>query len=296
MGDDRFGEKIEITEPLQITEHEVFDVSQHSVRNVFSVLIMALEVLQNRADTACALDAANSLKTSILSYPPNWNSQEISNLLDALDDLYPHIGHYPEAGMIMKVIKALSLRLSDEIWLFEKREEYKHFSKADLENDIRWFFNTTSDASCDAWEVVYGETPPENGYAIHMEIGEDGLRMPHLFFDLIRDLCANARKYTNFPGVIRVVLQQHNDFALIRVEDTGCGIPENEIGKVVNYGYRAKNVLNKPTHGGGMGLTKAYFFTKKMKGHFWIASKIGSGTAIEIQIPSPNLAEPVERG
>jgi|TARA_B110000495_G_scaffold26582_1_gene19592 sensor histidine kinase regulating citrate/malate metabolism len=50
------------------------------------------------------------------------------------------------------------------------------------------------------------------------------------------------------------------------VEDTGCGIPEDEIRGVVKWGVRGSNVLHIKSNGGGFGLTKAYIATRDMEG------------------------------
>jgi signal transduction histidine kinase len=70
------------------------------------------------------------------------------------------------------------------------------------------------------------------------------------------------------------------------VEDTGKGIPADEIEQVVNYGTRARNVQDQETKGGGFGLTKAWFVTKQFDGRLWIESEEKIGTTITLQLPS----------
>jgi signal transduction histidine kinase len=69
------------------------------------------------------------------------------------------------------------------------------------------------------------------------------------------------------------------------VEDTGRGIPPDEITNVVQFGQRASNVGDVRTMGGGFGLTKAVFVTKQFGGRFWISSEVGAGTRIRIVLP-----------
>ena len=71
------------------------------------------------------------------------------------------------------------------------------------------------------------------------------------------------------------------------VQDTGRGIPSNELQTVVHYGKRGSNVGQVRTLGGGFGLTKAFLVTKQFGGRFWIRSEVGIGTRIRIEIPRP---------
>ncbi|MCA1803493.1 MAG: ATP-binding protein, partial [Rhodothermaceae bacterium] len=110
--------------------------------------------------------------------------------------------------------------------------------------------------------------------------------------DVMRDLMANARKYTPPGGKIDIGVSMKQNVLRFVIEDSGIGIPQNQIEKVVEFGYRASNVKDTyKTMGGGFGLTKAYFFTKKNDGRLWIESREGLGTKISIEIPVPESVQ-----
>jgi signal transduction histidine kinase len=111
--------------------------------------------------------------------------------------------------------------------------------------------------------------------------------MPPVFQDTFRDLLANARKYSPPGSTIRGQLWETGEELGLRVEDEGEGIPRNELEQVIRFGYRAGNVSKKKSMGGGFGLTKAYFVTKSFNGRMWIDSDTGSGTRVEIRLPTP---------
>lgn len=115
----------------------------------------------------------------------------------------------------------------------------------------------------------------------------DSLRMPAVLQDVVRDLIANARKYTAPGGHITTHLYQNEAHWSFVIEDSGRGIPPDEITKVVEFGRRATNVADVVTKGGGFGLTKAYLVTKQFKGRIWIGSQLGVGTKIRLEIPVP---------
>lgn len=100
-------------------------------------------------------------------------------------------------------------------------------------------------------------------------------------------MLANSRKYTEPGGRINAGLTETEDHIRFVIEDTGIGIPNNELEKVIDFGYRASNLEGKKTHGGGFGLTKAYSITKNNNGRFWIDSQVNLGTTIKIEIPKP---------
>jgi len=125
-------------------------------------------------------------------------------------------------------------------------------------------------------------------YLVQFEVDSDEnglIRMPLLFKDVIRDLVANARKYTDPGGQIDIGVYYREKILRFVVQDNGIGIPENELSKVFEYGYRASNVQNRRTMGGGYGLTKAIYVTRRFNGEFWIDSKEGKGTRICIKVP-----------
>ena len=109
--------------------------------------------------------------------------------------------------------------------------------------------------------------------------------MPPVFQDVMRDLIANARKYTAPGGIIAAGLFEGLRELRLVVHDTGRGIPEPELRQVVEFGRRGSNVSDVRTMGGGFGLTKAYYVTKQFGGRMWIASRVDIGTRISIVLP-----------
>lgn len=134
------------------------------------------------------------------------------------------------------------------------------------------------------------QEPPDYYIDFKMDsIDEPNVCMPIVFKDVMRDLIANARKYTAPGGRITAALHAGRDALKFFVEDTGRGIPEGELETVVEYGKRASNVADVRTMGGGFGLTKAFLVTKQFGGRFYIASALGVGTRVRITIPRANV-------
>lgn len=126
----------------------------------------------------------------------------------------------------------------------------------------------------------------------HLENGN--LWIPLRLIDVLRDLTANARKYTPPGGEFALKLSQDEKNISAVIEDTGCGIPEEEIEKVTDFGYRGSNVRQRPTQGGGFGLTKAVWLVTSWDGSLTLRSEVEAGTTIRLSVPNRELpADPL---
>ncbi len=159
----------------------------------------------------------------------------------------------------------------------------------DLLSGMKGFLSAIIKNSKGAYNIVYDPSvKSKKDYLVRLDFRSvDGntIHMPIVFWDCLQDLTANARKYTPPGGKIRVLLEDNGKNLNIEVADDGLGIPEDEIDRVVEFGYRATNVSHKKTMGGGFGLSKAYYVTQNMKGRMWIDSELNNGTIISIRIP-----------
>ncbi|HVJ64683.1 MAG TPA: HAMP domain-containing sensor histidine kinase [Bdellovibrionota bacterium] len=103
---------------------------------------------------------------------------------------------------------------------------------------------------------------------------------PEHFKRLVSNLVNNAAEAIRESGVVSVTLRSHNDFAVIDVKDTGCGIPPEILSKVFDKGlsYNKEN-------GFGLGLYHARECVKEWGGKIEIFSKLDEGTHLEVSIP-----------
>ncbi|OIN46293.1 hybrid sensor histidine kinase/response regulator [Pseudomonas azotoformans] len=71
------------------------------------------------------------------------------------------------------------------------------------------------------------------------------------------------------------------DYVELSVSDTGCGIPENVMGRVFDPFFTTKPI----GQGTGLGLSMIYGFARQSHGHVTIHSEVGKGTTVSLFLP-----------
>ncbi|AVF76383.1 aerobic respiration two-component sensor histidine kinase ArcB [Vibrio alginolyticus] len=116
---------------------------------------------------------------------------------------------------------------------------------------------------------------------------------------VIWNLVSNAMKFTKEGGVVMTVSADvEDDFATIimEVEDTGIGIPDEELDKIFAMYYQVKSGKdNLHAVGTGIGLAVSKQLINMMDGDITVTSEEGFGSTftVSIHVPIVELAEPV---
>jgi signal transduction histidine kinase len=104
---------------------------------------------------------------------------------------------------------------------------------------------------------------------------------------VLRNLVANAVKFTPAGGNIEIFAEEKGDYTSVRVKDNGIGMTEQAIAKVFSNEYYTTLGTNKET-GTGLGLIICRDFVKSNNGNFVINSIINEGTIFTISLPKHN--------
>ena len=108
---------------------------------------------------------------------------------------------------------------------------------------------------------------------------------PKLLRMIIQNLLSNAVKYTSENGQIKVSYSRYNDeFILLKVSDTGFGIPKSQQSKIFTKLFRADNAKLKDSEGTGLGLYIVKSVVDKIGGKVWFESKENKGTTFYVLI------------
>lgn len=100
----------------------------------------------------------------------------------------------------------------------------------------------------------------------------------------IRILIDNSIKFTPEYGRIILQLYKREDKVYIAVEDTGEGIPLEDLSNIFDRFYRVDKSRTKDKGGTGLGLSIAKWIVSDHKGKINVISKVGQGTTMIIEL------------
>ncbi len=103
---------------------------------------------------------------------------------------------------------------------------------------------------------------------------------------ILNNLIENALKYTPKGGHVDVWAEVSDNKMLVRVHDTGIGIPEIDRPDIFGRFYRAENAIAKENEGNGLGLYIARSVAKDHGGNLSFESNSkGVGTTFTLSLP-----------
>ena len=111
---------------------------------------------------------------------------------------------------------------------------------------------------------------------------------------IVLNLVSNAFKYT-LQGSIAVRLREGGTEAILEVEDTGVGIPEQELPRLFERFYRVPGSAARTHEGSGIGLSLVQELVKLHGGTLEVDSKPGRGSTFRVRIPHGREHLPAER-
>lgn len=119
----------------------------------------------------------------------------------------------------------------------------------------------------------------------------DGTRLRQILWNLI----SNAVKFTQQGQVTVRVRYDEGDMLHFEVEDSGIGIPQDELDKIFAMYYQVKDSHGgKPATGTGIGLAVSRRLAKNMGGDITVTSEQGKGSTFTLTIHAPSVVEEVD--
>ncbi|MFA9378299.1 MAG: ATP-binding protein [Lachnotalea sp.] len=105
------------------------------------------------------------------------------------------------------------------------------------------------------------------------------------------NLLSNALKFTEPGENIRIIAEGHDKFAVVTVEDTGCGIDVQSIDNIFDKFYQAD--CSHTTVGNGLGLALVKQIIVLVGGEIQVDSSPGIGSAFSIYLSLPEDYEKI---
>jgi two-component system phosphate regulon sensor histidine kinase PhoR len=103
---------------------------------------------------------------------------------------------------------------------------------------------------------------------------------------LARNLIDNAIRYTPVGGSVTVEVVADDEGVLLRVADTGLGIPQRDLPRIFERFYRVDRARSRETGGTGLGLAIVRHVAENHGGTVLVSSELGRGTTFEVRIPA----------
>lgn len=117
-------------------------------------------------------------------------------------------------------------------------------------------------------------------------IGSDAL-----IYRLLFNLTENAIKYNRPDGLVQVSVTQASKKLLIRVSDTGWGIPDAYQRSIFQPFFRVDKSRSRAYGGAGLGLSLVWEIANLHSGCVWVENSTANGTTIAVEMPTSQIAD-----
>jgi len=109
----------------------------------------------------------------------------------------------------------------------------------------------------------------------------DQMKLSQVFYNLMD----NALKYTGRGGTVRIELVKRDKKAVVRVIDTGIGIPQKDQMHIFDRFYRVDKARSRETGGTGLGLSIVKQVVLLHGGQISVASEEEKGSTFTVELP-----------
>ena len=143
-------------------------------------------------------------------------------------------------------------------------------------------------------EIFTDLAPLAEKRGVTLEAEGDGIMTGSdaLIYRLIFNLTENAVKYNRPGGSVRVSVTQEPEKLLLRVSDTGCGIPEEHQRSIFQPFFRVDKSRSREYGGAGLGLALVWEIAELHGGSVWVEESSEKGTTIAVGLPTQQSTKP----
>jgi Signal transduction histidine kinase len=102
---------------------------------------------------------------------------------------------------------------------------------------------------------------------------------------LVRNLVDNAVRYTPASGQVEVRVTVQDNVVVVRVSDTGVGIPQRDLPRIFERFYRVDRARSRETGGTGLGLAIVKHIAENHGGEVTVESELARGSTFQVRLP-----------
>ena len=106
-----------------------------------------------------------------------------------------------------------------------------------------------------------------------------------LIYRLLFNLTENAIRYNRPDGIVRITVTSEEKQLIIRVADTGCGIPEQYRESIFQPFFRVDKSRSRENGGVGLGLSLVWEIAALHGGDVRVEKSSEKGTTIAVKLP-----------
>lgn len=111
---------------------------------------------------------------------------------------------------------------------------------------------------------------------------------PQLLALAVNNLVGNAVKYNVANGTIKIAIKTIENFYQFRIEDSGIGIPQEDLPSVFQPFFRSNHAKRRRIEGTGLGLALVQRVVELHHGTITVSSVVNQGTTFVMSLPLPN--------
>jgi PAS domain S-box-containing protein len=263
-----------------------------SIAEELSRALVKVRAYQEEIKRAEALAELDRAKTAFFSNVSHEFRTPLTLLLGPLEELLGTDGALPgKSHEIASVAYRNGLRLQklvNSLLDFSRIEAGRvqaSFEPVDLAALTAEIASTFRSAAEKAGLQLLVECPP---------LGEPVYLDRDMWEKVVLNLLSNAVKYT-FIGTIAVSLQRSAEHAVLTVEDTGTGIPAQELPKLFERFHRVEGARGRTQEGTGIGLALVAELVKLHGGKIEVRSAFGAGSTFTVSVPLGRAHLPPDR-
>lgn len=142
-----------------------------------------------------------------------------------------------------------------------------------------------------AEEIFADLAPLAEKKGIILESDGDGAMIGSdtLIYRLLYNLTENAIRYNRPNGKVRITVTDEDGRLVIRVADTGCGIPEQYRESIFQPFFRVDKSRSRENGGVGLGLSLVWEISALHGGEVRVEKSSEEGTTIAVKFPQPQV-------
>lgn len=140
---------------------------------------------------------------------------------------------------------------------------------------------------------MLGGLAQQNGITFDLQLEGDSpiLILEDDLYQIAFNLVENGIKYNTPGGKLTIALLRDEDNAILKITDTGVGIPQDALGHIFERFYRVDKARSRKSGGSGLGLAIVRNMVERNQGTITVQSAETIGTTFTVTFPTFDTAE-----